>query len=139
MKKNMYEKTEKYAIIYTKFLEMGGYMTFKAKVSVINNDENIVYTTICKKSNDMIMYIENDKLRTRTTYNYDNNVLRRRNDNYKIEYVFDKNKITEGIIETKEHKVIVKIETKKMKIENDNIEIEFKVEGQAITYKVEKE
>ncbi len=135
----MYEKTEKYAIIYTKFLEMGGYMTFKAKVSVINNDENIVYTTICKKSNDMIMYIENDKLRTRTTYNYDNNVLRRRNDNYKIEYVFDKNKITEGIIETKEHKVIVKIETKKMKIENDNIEIEFKVEGQAITYKVEKE
>lgn len=135
----MYEKTEKYAIIYTKFLEMGGYMTFKAKVSVINNDENIVYTTICKKSNDMIMYIENDKLRTRTTYNYENNVLRRRNDNYKIEYVFDKNKITEGIIETKEHKVIVKIETKKMKIENDNIEIEFKVEGQAITYKVEKE
>lgn len=135
----MYEKTEKYAIIYTKFLEMGGYMTFKAKVSVINNDENIVYTTICKKSNDMIMYIENDKLRTRTTYNYENNVLRRRNDNYKIEYIFDKNKITEGIIETKEHKVIVKIETKKMKIENDNIEIEFKVEGQAITYKVEKE
>lgn len=135
----MYEKTEKYAIIYTKFLEMGGYMTFKAKVSVINNDENIVYTTICKKSNDMIMYIENDKLRTRTTYNYENNVLRRRNDNYKIEYVFDKNKITEGIIETKEQKVIVKIETKKMKIENDNIEIEFKVEGQAITYKVEKE
>ena len=135
----MYEKTEKYAIIYTKFLEMGGYMTFKAKVSVINNDENIVYTTICKKSNDMIMYIENDKLRTRTTYNYENNVLRRRNDNYKIEYVFDKNKITEGIIETKEHKVIVKIETKKMKIENDKIEIEFKVEGQAITYKVEKE
>lgn len=135
----MYEKTEKYAIIYTKFLEMGGYMTFKAKVSVINNDENIVYTTICKKSNDMIMYIENDELHTRTTYNYENNVLRRRNDNYKIEYVFDKNKITEGIIETKEHKVIVKIETKKMKIENDNIEIEFKVEGQAITYKVEKE
>lgn len=135
----MYEKTEKYAIIYTKFLEMGGYMTFKAKVSVINNDENIVYTTICKKSNDMIMYIENDKLRTRTTYNYENNVLRRRNDNYKIEYIFDKNKITEGIVETKEHKVIVKIETKKMKIENDNIEIEFKVEGQAITYKVEKE
>ena len=135
----MYEKTEKYVIIYTKFLEMGGYMTFKAKVSVINNDENIIFTTICKKSNDMIMYIENDKLRTRTTYNYENNVLRRRNDNYKIEYVFDKNKITEGIIETKEHKVIVKIETKKMKIENDNIEIEFKVEGQAITYKVEKE
>ena len=135
----MYEKTEKYAIIYTKFLEMGGYMTFKAKVSVINNDENIIFTTVCKKSNDMIMYIENDKLRTRTTYNYEKNVLRRRNDKYKIEYIFDKNKITEGIIETKEHKVIVKIETKKMKIENDNIEIEFKVEGQAITYKVEKE
>ena len=135
----MYEKTEKYAIIYTKFLEMGGYMTFKAKVSVINNNENIIFTTVCKKSNDMIMYIENDELHTRTTYNYENNVLRRRNDNYKIEYIFDKNKITEGIIETKEHKVIVKIETKKMKIENDNIEIEFKVEGQAITYKVEKE
>ena len=135
----MYEKTEKYAIIYTKFLEMGGYMTFKAKVSVINNDENIICTTVCKKSNDMIMYIEIDKLRTRTTYNYEKNVLRRLNDKYKIEYIFDKNKITEGIIETKEHKVIVKIETKKMKIENDNIEIEFKVEGQAITYKVEKE
>ena len=135
----MYEKIKKYAIIYTKFLEMGGYMNFNAKVSVINNNENIIFNTICKKSNDTIMYIEKDNLHTRTTYNYEKNVLRRRNDDYKIEYLFDKDKITEGIIETKEHKAIVKIETTKIKIENDNIEIEFKVEGQPITYRVEKE
>ena len=135
----MYKKIKKYAIILTKFLGVGGYMTYNAKISVINSDENIVFNTTCKRNDDTIMYIENDKLHTRVTYNYDKNILRRRNDDYKIEYQFDINKKTEGIIETKEHKTIVKIETKKINIDKDNIEIEFKVEGQPITYRVEKE
>ncbi|MBR6949536.1 MAG: DUF1934 family protein [Bacilli bacterium] len=114
-------------------------MNFNAKISVINNDENIVFNTTCKKNNDTIMYIENDELHTRTTYNYEKNVLRRRNGEYKIEYQFDLKKKTEGIIETREHKAIVSIETNKININNDNIEIEFKVEGQPILYRIEKE
>lgn len=94
---------------------------------------------IFREDEKIILYKEQDEQRTTTSFNYKTKELIRENDSLKMHYIFNKNKNSRGIIFVKEFgrsfDLIIKT-TKILRCEN-NIEIEFLVEGQPFNYKIE--
>ena len=94
---------------------------------------------IFKEDERTIIYKEQDDQRTKTSFNYRTKELIRENDSLKMRYIFNKEKNARGTIFVKELgrslDLIIKT-TKILRCEN-NIEIEFLVEGQPFNYKIE--
>lgn len=94
---------------------------------------------IFKEDERTIIYKEQDEQRTTAIFNYRTKELTRENDSLKMHYIFNKDKNSRGTILIKEFgrsfDLIIKT-TKVLRCEN-NIEIEFLVEGQPFNYKIE--
>lgn len=94
---------------------------------------------IFKEDEKVILYKEQDEQRTTTSFNYRTKELIRENDSLRMHYIFNKDKNSRGTILVKEFgrslDLIIKT-TKILRCEN-NIEIEFLVEGQPFNYKIE--
>lgn len=77
-------------------------MKIKVKVTIENNDgkDEQIYNAIYIKEKDIIKYKENDK--TNVTLNKKDNILIRENDVMYMEYHFEKNHVTDGILVLKD-------------------------------------
>ncbi len=108
-------------------------------VTIKNDLTDSAYTTTAIKQDSLLKYKEKDN--TLVIYDYDKNSLVRENNELRMDYVFDMNKKTDGIITIKEFnkKLSVPIITNKLERKNNNIEIEFKVEDNLFLYKVEEQ
>lgn len=109
------------------------------KVTVTTPEERIEnkYKAIFYPESREIIYQEEDG--TKTKVNLVKAKLRRDNSKLEMEYFFDLKKKTEGTIYVKElqKKLMVKISTKKLKITNDSMEIQYKVEKEDYKYNLE--
>ena len=110
----------------------------KIKVTIHNEEENSDFETNAILHENMLKYKENQE--TTVLWNYDKNSLVRENDELRMNYVFDKNRKTEGIIHIKEleKEIRVPIITKKIERKNNDIEIEFEIDKKDFLYKVEE-
>lgn len=94
---------------------------------------------IYKEDEKVLIYKEQDEQRTTATFNYRTKELIRENDSLRMHYIFNKDKNSRGTILVKEFgrplDLIIKT-TKVLRCEN-NIEVEFLVEGQIFNYKIE--
>lgn len=106
-------------------------------VKLISKLENIDYTLKGKynKEKEEITYYEQDELNTKVKFNYENNMLIRENKNLYLEYKFINNEETKGKIYIKElnKQYEILINTKSIKRDKNNIEIEYILEN--INYK----
>lgn len=105
-------------------------------------DETIynVFGTINKEKNT-ITYFEEDELKTKVMFNYNENKLIRENKEMVMTYSFINKKRTNGTIEIKElnQTVNLQILTKELNIKNYDLEVKYKVEEDSFLYKVEVE
>lgn len=108
------------------------------KVTIQNEEENNVITEKAILQDSLLKYKENKD--TLVIYNYDKNSLVRENNELRMDYLFDVNRKTEGIIYIKDigQKLVIKITTKKLIRKNNNIEIHFVIENKKFLYKVEE-
>lgn len=104
----------------------------------VNNDESNTTNEFDAIIQDQTLkYIENKE--TTVIFSYLKNILIRENNELRMEYSFNENKKTKGIILVKEYnqEINVEVDTKSIKKENNNIEIDFNVENNKFKYKVE--
>lgn len=94
---------------------------------------------IFKEDEKVIIYKEQDEERTTTSFNYKTKELIRENSSLKMHYPFNKNKNSRGTIFIKEfgRSFDLIIKTTKISRQDNNIDIEFLVEGQPFNYKIE--
>lgn len=94
---------------------------------------------IFKEDERIIIYKEQDEQRTTTTFNYRTKELIRENDSLRMHYLFNKDKNSRGTILIKEfgRSFDLIIKTTKILRRENNIEIEFFVEGQPFNYQIE--
>jgi hypothetical protein len=103
----------------------------------IKNPEGVIEKKVDAILQDNVLKYKEDDATT-TVFSYEKKTLVRDNNELRMEYDFNEEK-THGEIKIKDlnKKIIVEIETTKMKIDNYNIEIDFKIEENKFTYKVE--
>lgn len=110
-----------------------------AKVTLVTPTETKknIYNAIFHQNTQEIIYQEEDK--TITKINLKEPRLRRENVNLWMEYVFNQQVSTNGIIKVKDvnQEVLVNIKTSKIKQQNNNIEIEYQLENENYKYKLE--
>lgn len=112
----------------------------KIKTQLITPDEKIEYVTnAILESNKILKYKENDDNKTTVTFNYENKILKRENDNIYLEYEFNKDKVTKGTIISKElgYELYVNIKTNGIILDKNNIYIEYCIEEKVYKYKIE--
>ena len=82
--------------------------------------------------------IENNN--TTVLYDYKKNSLVRKNEELRMDYLFDVNRKTEGTIEIKEigKSIVLPIKTTKLERKNNNIEVEFEIDQKNFLYKIEE-
>lgn len=116
-------------------------MNKKVKVTLKSNGFTNDYETKCiiNEKDNTIKYIENDELNTIVKLNYKDYTLTRKNKNMKLHYHFDINEVTNGELEVAgmNSKMILNVETRYIKREDYNIEIEFLVEKEIFRYSIE--
>lgn len=109
------------------------------KVTLITPEKlmNNTYKAIFHPELQEIVYLEDDK--TKTTVELKTTKLRRENTELWMEYKFEQQNITQGIIKVKDlnKKLLVNIKTTKVTQENKNIEIEYELENENYKYKLE--
>ena len=113
-------------------------MAKKEIIVSIKNDEGLKkHQTTAIISENTIEYKEKDN--TTVVFDYNRKTLTRDNEELKMNYEFSLNKKTTGTILIKElNKTLnLEIQTKKMIVENDDIEINFVVENNKFLYKIE--
>ena len=108
-------------------------ITLKTKEQTIENK----YKAIFFFFSNIIIYQEEDK--TKNQFDLRNLRLRRENENLWLEYLFNEQEKTKGIIKIKElnQNLQVNIQTKKINQQNKNIEIEYQLEEESYKYKLE--
>ena len=108
------------------------------QITVNNEEENHTYETTAILQDEVLKYIENNN--TTVLYNYKNNSLVRKNEELRMDYLFDVNRKTEGTIEIKEigKSIVLPIKTKKLERKNNNIEVEFEIDQKNFLYKIEE-
>jgi hypothetical protein len=108
-------------------------ITLKTKEQTIENK----YKAIFHPETNIIIYQEEDK--TKTQFDLRNLRLRRENENLWLEYLFNEQEKTKGIIKIKElnQNLQVNIQTQKINQQNKNIEIEYQLEEESYKYKLE--
>ena len=106
-------------------------------ISVKSNDSNLEYKTTAILTEEIIKYKSEDN--TTEMFDYTNNRLTRENSELRMDYVFDLNKETKGIVFVKElnRELEVNIKTNKIERNKNDIEIEFVVEDNTIKYHIE--
>ncbi len=107
------------------------------KVSLNTDDSSIEENTKALLIDNVIKYKEKDE--TSVILNLDNNTLIRENNELRLEYLFEKDKVTEGKILIKEYNrpVLVNIKTHSIKNDNKDIEFIFEVEDKKFNYHIE--
>lgn len=112
-----------------------------AIVSIKNNDTESKFETKCviNEKENTIKYVENDELNTIVKFDYKDYTLTRKNKNMKLRYHFAVNEVTNGELEVTgmNTKMILNIETRYIKREDYNFEIEFLVEKELFKYNIE--
>ena len=109
-------------------------VTLKTPEQTINNS----YKAIFHPELQEIVYLEDDK--TKTTVQLKDSKIQRENANLWMEYPFEEQNSTQGIIKIKDlnKSVLVNIRTKKLIQENKNIEIEYELENENYKYILEE-
>ena len=107
-------------------------------IRVTNEDSNQEYKTTAIITDDINKYKSNDD--TIEIFDYNNFKLTRENKELRMEYEFNKNETTKGMVFAKElnHTVDVNIKTKKIERNNYDIDVEFEVENNTIKYHIEE-
>ena len=103
-----------------------------------NNERN--YYSINNDSNkNMFYYIEKDK--TITSYDYQNDILKRENEEMQLEYQFKLNSNTTNSIFIKQlnKKFNIDIFTKEIVKTSTNLKIVYTIDNQEFTYEIRKE
>ncbi|MBE6157665.1 MAG: hypothetical protein E7160_02605 [Firmicutes bacterium] len=112
----------------------------KLKIDLSSQEEKSKYELIgnLNKEKNILTYFEPTEEKTKVEYLYDENILRRSNSSLDMEYRFDTNKETEGIITVKDlnKTLYVKLKTIKLEINDHNIKIKFSVENQEFVYSI---
>lgn len=108
-------------------------ITFRTPETTTEN----IYKAIFHQETNVIIYQEQDK--TKTKFDLQNLRLRRENENLWMEYVFNEQRITKGIIKVKElnQSLQVNIHTKKINQKSKTVEIEYQLEDENYKYKLE--
>lgn len=113
--------------------------TINIKVTLITPQETLEknYNAIFQPQHNMIVYQEQDK--TITKINLKERKLKRENDDVIMYYSFIEKQNTKGIIKIKKLKreLILKINTKKIIQNKNNIEIIYELEKESYCYKLE--
>lgn len=106
-------------------------------VKVKSDDSNTEYTTPAIFADEVIKYKSKDN--TLEIFDYKNNILIRENNKLRMEYIFDIDKKTLGTIYIKElnNEMKLNIETNKIERNNNDLDIEFKIENNIINYHIE--
>lgn len=109
------------------------------RVATLSNNENIIYEVNAIFHDDTVIYIEQDKNKTKTSFNYAKNQLIRKNEDFTMTYDFVKGKETIGtlIINNIGKTIYLKVKTTDIIKNKDNIKIVFTVENEKIEYKLE--
>lgn len=107
-------------------------------VTITSLDTKTNFTTVAIISDGLMKYREPNN--TLVIFNYAEKSLTRDNEELKMNYIFDREKDTNGILYIKELKkeMNVKIKTKNIKIENNDIDIKFNIEENEFQYRIEE-
>ena len=110
----------------------------KIIVTIKNEEEDTSYNVNAILQDNILKYQENNH--TMVIYNYENNSLVRENEELRMDYLFDVERKTEGTIQVKElgQSIKLKIKTNKLERKNNNIEVNFNIEGKNFLYKIEE-
>ncbi len=122
-----------------------GMVVIMSKVNihaVLKTQEKIydyIVPAIYKEDEGIIIYKEKDSENTKTSFNYRTKELIRENASLNMNYHFNKDKNSQGtiLIHGLGSTLTVTIKTIKLIRNDKNIEIEFLLEGQPFTYKIE--
>ena len=135
----MYEKYLSYVIILTS--NQSGDLMPKIKVEISLETSNIKenYQTNAYLKENIITYYEKNHNKTKTTYNYKDNLLIRNNEEIFLKYKFNLKEPTIGSLKVnKLNKVIdIPIKTKLLQTKNENVNIIFEIPENTIKYKIE--
>lgn len=111
------------------------------KVTIVNAEDTFEYNVpaIYKEDEKVIIYKEQDEQNTSVRFNYVTKELIRENDSLILNYIFNKEKRSQGTIYIKgmEKKLDVVITTTKITRTDKNIEIEYQIENDKFIYKIE--
>lgn len=115
----------------------------KLKAVLKNSDKETIYNIFgtLNEEKNTITYFEEDDLKTKVIFNYEEKRLTRENNNLLMIYSFDKNEKTIGSLKVKELNQIVNLQilTEKLNIKDYDLEVKFKVEEANFLYKIEVE
>lgn len=105
------------------------------------SDNDLKYSIIGNINDKKITYTEQDELKTKVIYDYENNVLVRENKELYMKYIFNINEQTNGILKIKDlNKILsVIIVTNRIETDNYNLEVSFQVENNNFLYKLDIE
>lgn len=108
-------------------------------IESLDSKENYKVTIHDDEEKRIFFYKEDDK--TITTYDYENDIFTRENEEMKIEYHFCLDEITENkiLIKNLNNVVTIKVLTKKLEKREDYIEIIYEIENTEFKYIIKKE
>lgn len=116
-------------------------MNKMVRVTLIGNGNTTDFETksVINEKDNTIKYVENDELNTIVKFDYKEYTLTRKNKNMKLRYNFVLNEVTDGELEVTgmNTKMILRVETRRIKHNKNNIEIEFLVENEKFKYSIE--
>lgn len=109
------------------------------RITTSNSNEKVKYNTKAIINNSAIIYIEKDKNNTKTSFNYLENKLTRKNKEMSLEYQFIKGQETIGYLVLQDLKKTFKLKLTTLDIIKDSksLTIKFTVENETIEYKIE--
>ena len=107
------------------------------KVSIKNKESDYSYETKGIILNNELKYYEENN--TKVIFNYDNNHLIRINDELRMDFTFDEDKVTKGTIEVIDlnKKLEVDIKTNKIEKEDNNLLLEYSIDEDKFIYRIE--
>ena len=116
-------------------------MNKMVRVTLIGNGNTTDFETksVINEKDNTLKYVENDELNTIVKFDYKDYTLTRKNKNMKLRYNFVLNEVTDGELEVTgmNTKMILRVETRRIKHNKNNIEIEFLVENEKFKYSIE--
>lgn len=116
-------------------------MNKMVRVTLIGNGNTTDFETksVINEKDNTIKYVENDELNTIVKFDYKDYTLTRKNKNMKLRYNFVLNEVTDGELEVTgmNTKMILRVETRRIKHNKNNIGIEFLVENEKFKYSIE--
>ena len=132
-----YVKKLKYAIIITEIWSGDIMSKINIKVRLSNNDEETITNHQAIIQDNILKYIEDNKIKT--TFNYNDNKLIREGNDFKMLYILDNNNPYAEILVKQINKIIKpNIEIEKLERKDNDIHTIFNIEENKIEYHVEE-